>query len=121
MTTMIQLTKALQAWDTPAFAQVLKAELETLDKTLLPLQQGLAVSSYVSDSKHTAIVLGVSDDREAIRARVGIAYSGIVAGCSCADDPSPVDENPEYCVLLLTIDRQSGQATVALASEHSAA
>ena len=43
---MILLTKALNAWETPAFEEVLKREIEELDGNALPLQQGLSQGSY---------------------------------------------------------------------------
>jgi hypothetical protein len=47
-----------------------------------------------------------------IRLRLGVFYAGIVAGCSCADDPTPVDTTTEYCELLLDLDPVTGQARV---------
>ena len=40
--------------------------------------------------------------------------SGIIAGCSCADDPTPVDTTTEYCELQLEIDRESAETRVIL-------
>lgn len=115
---MIRLPKSLQAWSTPAFEQTLKAEIECLDKNLLPLQQGLSVSSHVADTRHTAIILHITDDDRKIRAKVGICYAGIIAGCSCADDPTPIGENTEYCVVMLEIDKQTGSTNMMLISNE---
>lgn len=114
---MIHLPLSAQAWDTPGFRATLKREIEQLDPGLLPLQQGLSRTSYATDRPHTAIVLAAEGDARCIRARVGIFYAGIVAGCSCADDPTPVTEEDEYCELQLEIDRATAQATVALAAD----
>lgn len=54
---MIKLTKALAAWGTPDFKQVLKDEISNIDITLLPLQQGLSQTSYVSDGDIDAVIL----------------------------------------------------------------
>ncbi|MEZ5541890.1 MAG: hypothetical protein R3F42_07590 [Pseudomonadota bacterium] len=51
-----------------------------------------------------------------IHARAGLFYTGIIAGCSCADDPTPVEEQAEYCVVDITIDRLTGAATIRLAA-----
>jgi len=114
---MIRLTKALQAWGTPEFAPVLKREIEALDSAHLPLQQGLSVSSVVVDTEPTAMILCVSDEERVIRANVGILYAGMVAGCSCADDPTPLSENPEYCVVQIAIDKHTAATTITLLSE----
>ena len=111
---MIRLDKALQAWGTPSFPAVLKQELKDLDTALLPLQQGLSLSSHVADGKIDVMVISASVRDDAIHAKAGIFYAGIIAGCSCADDPTPVDEVSEYCEVALTIDRKTAQATVAL-------
>ncbi len=114
---MIQFFKALQAWGTAEFSNIIKIEIEELDATLLPLQQGLSVSSAVAETQHTVLILAITDDARFIHAKAGIYYSGIVAGCSCADDPTPLNETPEYCVILVKLDKHTAEATVALLSE----
>jgi hypothetical protein len=112
---MIRLTRALHAWGTPEFDSVLKQEIEQLHVEQLPLQQGLSTSSYAVDNKLKAMIIRVSDESGVICAKVGIFYSGIIAGCSCADDPTPVDEQTEYCVVQLNIDKKTADTSVALA------
>lgn len=96
---------------------MLKAEIERLDPALLPLQQGLAQSSHVADEQPTAIVLDVQAKGSILSAKVGILYSGIVAGCSCADDPTTPDRIAEYCELRFDIDRTTGVASVTLPND----
>ena len=114
---MSHLPTSLAAWGKPEFEQVLKTELEGLDPVHLPLQQGLSVSSYAVPEGFWVTVLGVSESGNAIRARVGVFYAGIVAGCSCADDPTPVEPVPEYCVVAVSIDKGTGAAAFALVDE----
>jgi hypothetical protein len=104
---VLKLPALLDAWNTDAFRSVLKAELEALGEDNLPLQQGLSQSSRVSDSGYKVMPISEQDEGDTIKARVGVMYKGIIAGCSCADDPTPVDEINEYCELLVTIDRES--------------
>ena len=59
-------------------------------------------------------LLDAHADAAQIHAKVGIFFGGILAGCSCADDPTPVEPQTEYCELLLTLDRTSGKAAVEL-------
>lgn len=114
---MIRLPDALSAWGTPAFREILKREIEQLDAGLLPLQQGLTRSSHVTERPFQARIIGVDETAGSIRARAGIFYTGVIAGCSCADDPTPVDELNEYCEVLLVIDRQTAATTVGLLAE----
>ena len=44
----------------------------------------------------------------------GIFYTGVVAGCSCADDPTPVEEQHEYCEVLIEINRATAEAVIRL-------
>ncbi len=111
---MIHLALSLQAWGTPEFKSILKREIEGLDAGLLPLQAGLSQSSHVLDEPFEAVVLGVSEVGGAISARVGIFYAGIVAGCSCADDPTPIEAQNEYCEVLFEIDPSTAATRIAL-------
>lgn len=115
---MITLANALAAWNTPDFARVLKSEIERLPAAALPLQGGLSASSYVLEQNAiTAMVLDASAEGASIRAKVGIFYSGILGGCACTDDPTPANDNNEYCVLQFEIDRATGTATATLLEE----
>ena len=113
---MIRLTKALNAWGTPAFENALKQEIERLETAQLPLQQGLRTGSHVLDG-HKAMLIGAAEEGRVIRVKAGIFYSGILTGCACADDPTPVNEESEYCVVQLDIDKQTGETTIALLAE----
>ena len=114
---MIQLNQSLNAWGTPEFNDVLQEEIKHLSAELLPLQQGLSISSHVTARPVQAMVLDQSEDAELIRVKAGIFYTGIIAGCSCADDPTPIAEQNEYCVLQFCIDKQSAETTVTLIAE----
>lgn len=114
---MIRLSKALNAWQTPVFKAVLKEEIEHLDAALLPLQQGLAQSSHVSSDKPDVMIISVADEPDCLRVKAGLFYTGIIAGCSCADDPTPIDEINEYCEVRFDIDKKTAETTVMLLSE----
>lgn len=115
---MVQLPRALRAWNTPAFEATLKDELEQLGAGHLPLQQGLSASSQVLDGEISVMLIKAAELPDRIRVRVGVFYAGIIAGCNCADDPSPVDANPEYCELWVEIDKSGAHVRVALTEDH---
>ncbi len=114
---MLSLPKSLNAWGTPGFREVLKQEIEHLDYGQLPLQQGLAISSQVAESGFSAMILNILDDPGFIHVKAGIFYSGIIAGCSCADDPTPMNEQNEYCEVLLSIDKLTAATAIKLLAE----
>jgi hypothetical protein len=109
----LHLPAALAAWGTPAFADMLKRELAT-QAAALPLQQAAATTSTVLDTPPEIMLIAATAAAERLDVRVGVFFSGIVAGCSCADDPTPVEAQPEYCELILSIDRITAGASVAL-------
>lgn len=111
---MMRLPESLAVWGSAGFERVLKQELERLDAGSLPLQQGLTGSSVALGDRLEVMVIGVGDDAERIRVTVGVFYAGLVAGCSCADDPTPVEAQSEYCELLITIDKATGAASARL-------
>lgn len=114
---MIRLPNSLNVWGTPEFEAVLKQEIEQLDASALPLQQGLSVSSHVTDRPFQAMIIGASEDVGLLRVKAGIFYTGMIAGCSCADDPTPIDELNEYCVVQFDIDTTTAETTVTLLAE----
>lgn len=111
---MIKLTHAVNAWGSPSFNEVFKAEVEQLPATELPLQQGLSLSSYVSAEPFRVMVLHAEDEGSEVRVKAGIFYTGIIAGCSCSDDPTPTDLQQEYCDVLFALDKETGAATLTL-------
>ena len=113
----MQLSKALNAWNTPAFEQVLKQEIQSLDGKLLPLQQGLSHSSYACEENFSVVILSVSGGAASICVKSGIFYTGLIPGCSCADDPTPNNETAEYCEVEFEIDTTTAQTRVRLLTE----
>ena len=103
---MIRLVKSRDAWGSPAFSEILKAEIGQLDPGLLPLQQGLSASSYAVEDSIGMMVIGCSEKGGIIGIKAGIFYAGTIAGCNCADDPTPVDAQNEYCEVRIEIDRE---------------
>ncbi len=101
------------------FDATLKQELAGLKHRDLPLQQGLTQSSYVSSDVISPVIISSSESSDAqgnrlIVAKAGIFYTGIIAGCSCSDDPGPLDTQNEYCEITITIDMSNAEATFKL-------
>lgn len=111
----VHLPKSLAAWGGEAFKETLTRELAGLDPACYPLQQGLSQSSIALDHDLSFVLISADESEQALRARVGIFFKGMIAGCSCADDPSPADEQPEYCEVWVRIDPDSAETTIRLA------
>ena len=108
------LPLSLQAWRTPDFENVFRHETQSLSAERLPLQQGLQNSSYVISDKLAITVLSSQSNDTSIMVKAGLLYNGVIAGCSCADDPTPLDETNEYCEVLFCIDKQTAKSTVTI-------
>ncbi len=109
---MMRLEQALRAWGTPDFEAVLKREIAQCAGQL-PLQQGMSSGSHMTDAPATVMINRVIELPGAIRVHAGIFYRSVLIGCSCADDPTPISENNEYCEVQLDIDKASAATTVA--------
>lgn len=111
---MVTLARILESHGQADFEAVLKQEIERLDPATLPLQQALTLGSRVADTAFSVMLLGVADEGGTLQVKIGIIFSGIDAGCSCADDPTPINENTEYCEMLVHIDKRTGAAAFQL-------
>ena len=114
---MIRLHDALRAWGTPDFEIVLKHEIALLGSAHLPLYRGLSTGNHVRDDPVTVLIKHVEESQQSLRVLAGILYTGTIAGCSCADDPTPDSISNEYCVVQLDIDRTTAATTVTLVDE----
>ncbi len=111
---MIKLTRTLEAWPGGDFRQVLREEIGSIEHELLPLQEGLSHSSYVCDKDISVLLLNIVETSYDIIAKIGIFYAGVIAGSCCADDPTPVCEQTEYCEVQFTIKKITAETTVTL-------
>ena len=111
---MVELPKVVGALNTPDLKGVLKQEIESLDGSKLPLQEGLSYSSYANNDSVSAVVMNISDEGETVVAKAGLFYKGIIAGCNCSDDPTPPDEQNEYCEIELVIDKRTAETKISL-------
>lgn len=111
---MLRLESALSVWGRPEFEATLKRELMQLGIADLPLQAGLTSGSQAIDRPISVIIKRIDDAGHVIRARVGIFFKSVIAGCSCADDPTPLNELDEFCELQLDIDKMTADTTITL-------
>ena len=111
---MFKLPKSLQHWGAADFVTIFKGEVAALNTEFLPLQQALTYSSQVSHEKISAVVMSQQETDQHLEIKCGIFFTGVIAGCSCADDPTPLDTQNEHCELLFTIDKNNANTSVRL-------
>ena len=113
---MIRLPKTINSWGTPQFNDIFKNEVELLGAHQLPLQQGLTQGSSVGASKFSVMFISDDEEVDTLSVKAGIFYKSVIAGCNCADDPTPVDEQTEYCEVQFKINKETAEVTVKLLS-----
>jgi len=106
------LPNSRDAWGTPAFARTFCHEVAQLPPGTLPLQLALRMGSHVLDNTPKVMLLSSQHDEHLYRVKAGVFFSSVMAGCNCADDPSPVDQHEEYCELQFEIDPTPGETRV---------
>ena len=111
---MIKLIHTVQAFGNSNFNSIVKDEIQNISPELLPLQQGLSLSSYVGNTPFSITILNVANEDSMIKIKTGVFYTGIIAGCSCSDDPTPTDEQNEYCEIQFTINKTTAETDVLL-------
>ena len=112
----MNLSRLMQAWGSDDFQQVFKQELAE-NSAGLPLQEGLCSSSYALADRMEAMLIHSAMEGAVLKVRAGIFYEGIMGGCSCADDPTPVERRPEYCAMLIIVDRATGEASASISRD----
>jgi len=110
----ILLEKSCQAWDSPAFEETFKREVQALDAQQLQLHRAMQHGNHPGTRAPSVILLGSRGDQRSIEIRAGVLFSSVIGGCNCADDPSPLDEINEYCEMTFHIDRVSGETRIDL-------
>jgi len=111
---MLRLTESLRRQGSEAFRDTLKDELESLANGSLPLDKGCSRGGYADDREMAVTILDVTQGDRFIRARVGVFFSEVVAGCSCGDDPLT---ESAYCEMEVAIDKESAEAEFMVISE----
>jgi hypothetical protein len=111
---VLRLKEALSVWGRPEFEETLKRELKRLGIADLPLQAALTSGSQAIDRPISVIIKRIDDAGPVVSVTVGIFFKSVIAGCSCADDPTPMNELDEFCELQLDIDKMTAAATITL-------
>jgi len=113
---MFDLPKSLAAWQTSRFSDTLKQELLQIKFNLLPLQQALSHGNFATFDNINILILSSTDDNATIHVKVGIFFTSLISGCQCADDPTPMNEENEYCELMIHINKTTGNSSLTLIS-----
>ncbi|GKT11796.1 MAG: hypothetical protein ISEC1_P0766 [Thiomicrorhabdus sp.] len=109
-----QLATIIQHHQQPSFAAELQKGIAKLTLAELPLQKGLQQSSVALDDDLSVMLRTIKHEGCVIKAVAAISYNGMIAGCSCADDPTPLNLITEMCEVELLMDTITGMSLVTL-------
>ncbi|MEE9369325.1 MAG: hypothetical protein V3V05_10770 [Pontiella sp.] len=113
---MMELPSILAVWEKPEFVNDLKKAIAELGNEL-PLQAGLSTGSYAMEEPLDVMVISTSEIDESTEVKAGIFYESLTPGCACAGDPTVESENTEHITVLVSIDKQTAEATFQLLEE----
>ena len=111
---MIQLNNTLSSWNTADFNNAFKQEVRQLSVEDLQLQQALKTGSFAIKENLQIMINSSIEKSNYIIINSGVFYFSIIAGCNCADDPTPVDLNTEYCELQFKINKSSAETLISI-------
>lgn len=109
--TQLTLPRSSAAINSEDFAATLQSELLHLPTHRLPLENGLTMGSHV-EAVQQVMLLGKNLTAQGYRVKIGVFFTSILAGCNCADDPTPQDTHNEYLEIELLLDPASTRATL---------
>lgn len=115
---MIFMPQCVAQWNTEHFQETFKDEVRQLDPHNLPLQSALKQSSVAVFNDIELVYISAVEDGGFIHIKAGVFYQGLVAGCNCADDPSPDELNNEYCELLFEINTENAATVITLLDQN---
>ncbi len=107
---MIFLPNTTAAFNHERFEATVKQELAAQDDFAKHLQQSLQFGSYALLDELEIMITKIAADDTHLHIQIGAFYHSFIAGCNCADDPSPVEKNDEYAEISVIIDRQNATA-----------
>lgn len=113
---MLYLNKSLKASQTEQFKQVFIEEIMSLNLDQLPLQKALRMGSFAINDNLQIMINRISEQNNNLIINTSIFFSSIIAGCNCADDPSPIELNTEYCEMQFSINKSNAQTEIDILS-----
>jgi hypothetical protein len=91
--------------DSPEFALWLQQKLGALPASQFDLQQALQRGSFALPETLRVSILSIERQGVTARIRINLFFKSVIAGCNCADDPTPADTLDEYGSATLLLDQ----------------
>ena len=114
MMKMAKLDIAMQHWNTDEFPEALVRELQALHPDVLLLHKAGNWGGPRDSDDFNITVLNITNDEQQVHARIGVFFTEIIAGCSCGDEPAPING---YCELLLRINKSTAETQIEIVQQ----
>ena len=111
---MVYLKKSLATWNSRNFENSFKSEVCVLTMDELLLQKALKYGSHAINENIKVMINHREEQAEWIVVHAGIFFTSVIAGCNCADDPTPQDSYSEYCELSFRIGKINAKTSIKL-------
>ncbi|WP_297529072.1 hypothetical protein [Thiohalobacter sp.] len=98
--------------DRDALAAAVREALIGRDADALPLQQALTHGSVAVGGVREVLLISSREAGGRLLIRVGLFFTSLIAGCNCADDPTPADLLEEYGEFDLEMDARTGKGDI---------
>lgn len=113
---MTTFDKTLQSFATPDFKTEFSKALKSLAPGKLDLQSALKLGSVALTDDLSVMILNCKEHPSFLEIEAGIFFHSLIAGCNCADDPTPTDTLQEYCEMAIRIQRPGGEYSISIKS-----
>ncbi len=110
------MNELIHTLDTPALARRLRDILIALPVSEFNLQRALRQGSIALPETLDVAIIRSEPGAARTLIRVSLFFQSVIAGCNCADDPSPEDRLEEHCEARILIENDSGKLQVTLDS-----
>jgi hypothetical protein len=111
---MSVFSEIIQSVDSDHLNAAFKVAIKSLSLEQLQLQQAVKNGSIALADGITVMVISQQHNNDQLRLKAGIFFRSIIAGCNCADDPSPVETLEEYAEAWFSISKKDGSFRISL-------
>jgi hypothetical protein len=111
---MSVFSEIIQSVDSDHFNAAFKVAIKSLSLEQLQLQQAVKNGSIALEEGITVMIISQQQNEDLLEIKIGIFFRSIIAGCNCADDPSPVETLEEYAEAWFSISKKDGSFSISL-------
>lgn len=110
---MLHLERSVAVWGSAAFETAVQQELAA-HQADLPLLRALTQGNQLTDEPIAVLLKRAIASEGEVALVVTVFFESVNAGCSCANDPTPIGTEREMCELAVWLDLATASARIEL-------